>query len=430
MHKLAFFFCTLLIFFSGCKTQEKAYHASLSTVADEYVKLALSVGQYDPDFIDAYYGPEKWQPKKAPKKSLPYEEFKWHANSLINQLKEIDDANFNQLEVLRYEFLNKQLHALQTKMAMMAGKQLPFDVESLALYDAVAPTYPPAHYDSLLALLDAELPGDDALDERYLAYSKQFIIPTEQLDTIFKAAIYEARKRVSDKMDLPEGESFVVEYVTDKPWSGYNWYQGNAHSLIQVNTDLPIYIERAIDLACHEGYPGHHVYNTMLEEHLVKEQQWNEFQVYPLFSPQSFIAEGTANFGVEMAFPIDDRIKFEKEVLFPLAGLDPELTDQYYAIQGIRAQLKFAEIETARDYLNRAITAEEAIAQLSNYLQFSSERAQQRLSFYDKYRSYVINYSLGQEVVKQFVDESTSTPEERWELFIELLSTPRTASGI
>ena len=37
-----------------------------------------------------------------------------------------------------------------------------------------------------------------------------------------------------------------------------------------MNTDLPIYIDRAIDLACHEGYPGHHVYNVLLEKNLVR----------------------------------------------------------------------------------------------------------------------------------------------------------------
>ena len=98
-------------------------------------------------------------------------------------------------------------------------------------------------------------------------------------------------------------ESFTVEYVTNKPWSGYNWYQGKYRSVIQVNTDLPIYIDRAIDLACHEGYPGHHVYNALLEQHLVRERGWVEFSVYALFSPQSLIAEGTANYGIEVAFP-------------------------------------------------------------------------------------------------------------------------------
>ena len=120
---------------------------------------------------------------------------------------------------------------------------------------------------------------------------------------MFKAAIDGCRSRTLQHIQLPPGESFTVEYVTGKSWSGYNWYQGNYRSLIQVNTDLPIYIDRAIDLACHEGYPGHHVYNVLLEKNLVRDRGWVEFSVYPLFSPQSLIAEGTANFGIEVAFP-------------------------------------------------------------------------------------------------------------------------------
>ena len=91
--------------------------------------------------------------------------------------------------------------------------------------------------------------------------------------------------------------------MTDKPWSGYNWYKGRHRSVIQVNTDLPIYVDRAVDLACHEGYPGHHVYNVLLEKNLLRDRGWVEFSVYPLFSPQSLIAEGTANYGIDVAFP-------------------------------------------------------------------------------------------------------------------------------
>ena len=137
-------------------------------------------------------------------------------------------------------------------------------------------------------------------------------------------------------ISLPAGEQFTVEYVTNKSWSGYNWYQGGFRSLIQVNTDLPIYIDRAVDLACHEGYPGHHVYNALLEKHLVKDRGWIEFTVYPLFSPQSLIAEGTANFGIEVAFPGHERIEFERTVLFPAAGLDPARAAEYYEVQGAR----------------------------------------------------------------------------------------------
>ena len=177
-------------------------------------------------------------------------------------------------------------------------------------------------------------------------------------------------------MTLPADEQFTVEYVTNKSWSGYNWYQGDFRSLIQVNTDLPIYIDRAIDLACHEGYPGHHVYNALLEKHLVKDRGWVEFTVYPLFSPQSLIAEGTANFGIEVAFPGQGARRVRAgHRCFPLAGLDPARAAEYYEVQALVDQLSYAGNEAARRYLNGEIDAAQAAAWLERYALMPHDRA-------------------------------------------------------
>jgi len=137
-----------------------------------------------------------------------------------------------------------------------------------------------------------------------------------------RTAIAEARKRTLTHYKLPAKESFSLEYVTDKPWSGYNWYKGNYTSVVQINTDTKIFIDRAIDVGSHESYPGHHVYNTLLEQKLYHDRGYVEVSLYPLFSPQSLIAEGSANYGIEVAFPGDEKVKFAKNVLLPLAGLD------------------------------------------------------------------------------------------------------------
>jgi len=202
-------------------------------------------------------------------------------------------------------------------------------------------------------------------------------------------------------VQLPDNESFTVEYVTNKPWSGYNWYQGNYRSLIQVNTDLPIYIDRAIDLACHEGYPGHHVYNALLEKHLVRDRGWVEFTVYPLFSPQSLIAEGTANYGIEVAFPGNEREAFEHDVLYPEGGLDPAQAPAYARVQTLVDRLAYAGNEAARKYLNGAFDRKQATAWMAQYAMMPPVRAEQRTRFFDTYRSYVINYNLGKDLVKQ-----------------------------
>ena len=50
---------------------------------------------------------------------------------------------------------------------------------------------------------------------------------------------------------------------------------------------------------------------------------WVEISLYPLFSPQSLIAEGSANYGIDMAFPAAERVGFERDSLFPLARTRP-----------------------------------------------------------------------------------------------------------
>jgi hypothetical protein len=322
---------------------------------------------------------------------------------------------------------------MSARVRMLKGERLSFDEESKALYDAVAPAYPDTHFQQVLDRLESRFPGSGPLVTRYDNWRRAFVIPRDKLDTVFKAAIAACRERTRAHVTLPPGEQFTVEYVTNKSWSGYNWYQGNFKSLIQVNTDLPIYIDRAIDLACHEGYPGHHVYNALLEQHLVKERGWIEFTVYPLFSPQSLIAEGTANFGIEVAFPGRERAAYEQGTLFPLAGLDAARAPEYYEVMALVDQLSYAGNEAARKYLNKQIDAAGATAWLERYALQPRERAAQRVRFFDQYRSYVINYNHGKDLVRKFIESRGGTPENparRWQEFEKLLSSPRLPSGL
>src|SRR5690606_35274515 len=243
-------------------------------------------------------------------------------------------------------------------------------------------------------------------------------------EAVFNAALAECRTRTLMHIALPVQESFRIEYVTDKPWSGYNWYQGNAHSLIQVNTDLPIFLDRAVELGCHEGYPGHHTYNALLESELVDKRGWREFSVYPLFTPQSLIAEGSANYGVELAFPGDERLAFERDVLAPLAGIDTARLSDYAALREKLRALDYAGNEAARAYLDGDMSREDAVNWLVKYLLYSPERAAQRVKFFDTYRSYVINYNLGRDLVGHYVERDAATPDERWQAFAALLGSP------
>ena len=418
----------------------------LNAIGEKYARLVLALGQHDPDYVDAFYGPAEWK-TQAEKEKKSLDEIGAEATELIKtiggQAPHSDAATTNDLRQLRREYLQKQTSALAARVRMLKGEKLEFDDESRALYDAVAPTFwqsgpdPDSHFDRIIAQLDKKIPGPSrtggtALWQRYEEWRKPFIIPKDKLDAVFQAAIKECRARTLAHIALPPNENFTVEYVTNRPWGGYNWYKGNYHSVIQVNTDLPSYIDRAVDLAAHEGYPGHHVYNSLLEKNLVRDRGWMEFSVYALFSPQSLIAEGTANFGREVAFPNKaERMKFEKEVLFPAAGIDASRADEYYAVQDLFKELDYAVDEAARRLIDGEIDEGVATAWLQKYAVMEPPRAEKRVKFIERYRSYVINYNLGEDMVRQYIEKrSGADPEKRWREFAKLLSSPRLPSGL
>jgi hypothetical protein len=410
-----------------------AQRQSIDGIAEQYVRLVLALGVHDADYVDAYYGPPAW--RTAIEESRPsIRSISTQAEVIARQLALISVPSGEDDPIhLRHAYLTRQIGALRARADMRSGRKMTFDEESKALYDAVAPVNAEGEFEAVLQQLAAHLPGTGPLRERFESFRQRFVIPRDRLEATFRAAIDGCRERTLRHIALPQDESFSVEYVTNQTWSAYNWYQGSYRSVIQVNTDLPIPVDGAVDLACHEGYPGHHVYNVLLERNLVRGRKWVEFSVYPLFSPQSLIAEGTANFGIEVTFPRADRLQFEREVVFPAAGLDPSTAEEYYALLALTDRLSYSGNEAARRYLDGTLSTTEAVEWLERYALMSRSRAEQRMRFIDQYRSYVINYNLGKDMVGDYIRRrvgGTSDVERTWREFERLLSSPRLPSGL
>ncbi|HEY7162246.1 MAG TPA: hypothetical protein VH815_13350 [Acidobacteriota bacterium] len=152
-----------------------------------------------------------------------------------------------------------------------------------------------------------------------------------------------------------------------------------------------------------------------------------------MFSPISLIAEGSANYGIHVAFPGDERMKYEKEVLFPLAGLNPERADTFYKVQELVGKLDHAGNIAARKYLDGEINADQAATILQKYALMLPDLAKRRVKFFDQYRAYSINYNLGQDLVRKYIESRGGTddqPDKRWREFEELLSFPRLPSEL
>jgi hypothetical protein len=402
---------------------------NLDILAAQYLFLELSKGLHDGAHVDAYFGPEEIR-ANAESAALPLAEIESRASTMATRLLNWPVEPSDAMQSARISNLVQRLGALDTRIALNKGETLSFDEESRRLFGATAPDYDAAHFEAILADIDTLLEGEGDLSARVNRFRDQFVIPQSKLAAVFDAALAECRRRTLLYIDLPVNESFELEYVNDKPWSGYNWYQGNSQSLIQINTDLPIFISRAVDLGCHEGYPGHHTFNALIERNLVEDRGWAEFSLYPLFSPQSLIAEGSGNYGVDLAFPGSERVEFEREVLFPLAGLDPTEADRYYELLELLSRLGYSGNEAARDYLNGAIDREQAVQWLVDYSLSSPERARQRIDFFDTYRSYVINYNLGKDMVREYIEHDTEDHAARWQKFEQLLSSPMSPADL
>jgi len=417
----------LLLLVAACAPKPAPQTAApadpLDAIARQYVMLSLEIGTHEDGYIDAYYGPAEWKTAaEATPRALPA--LAQAVDGLDATLATVDVSGREPLVQRRATFLRAQLNAARTRLRMLRGEKLSFREESLGLFGATPDIRPLESYDPVLAEIETLLPGPGTLAERVDAFQERFVIPADRLKPVFDRAIAECRARTAAHIPLPEGESFRMEFVTGKPWSGYNYYQGNLASLIQINTDLPIRISRAVDLGCHEGYPGHHALNYLLEQRLMRARGWMEYSVYPLYSPQSLIAEGSANYGIDLAFPDDEKLAFEMRELYPLAGLATIDAARLARLQTALTGLRGARFTIAQMYLDGQIDRAQAIALTQKYQLMSEARAKQSIGFTDTYRSYVINYGLGQDMVQAFVEAAGPSPKARWAAMERVISEP------
>lgn len=410
------------------KTSQPA--ADLDAIARDYLLLQLTIGEKEEGYIDAYYGPAVIQEQaRADEASNDLAKLAERATALRERIAAAKPAA-GSLEARRAKFLDAQLVAAQTRLRMLQGENLPFVDEAEGLFGVRPETPDLASFDPLIARIDALVPGEGPLWQRIDAFDNKFDIPADKLKAVMDAAIAECRKRTLAHYTLPEGERFDLALVTDKPWGGYNYYQGGYHSKIEINTDLPVRLDRAIDLGCHEGYPGHHVFNALMEQELVEKRGWIEYTVYPLYSPQSLIAEGSANYGIELAFPGDDALAFDRAVLAPIAGLPAADIARYLELTELLGQLRPAGYTIAAQLLAGEIDDDEGKALIQRYQLSSPERAAQSLRFTRAYRSYIINYGLGKDMVQHAVEAAGATPAARWARMKAILSEPTLPSDL
>lgn len=393
---------------------------TLDALADKYVVLAVELGEHDADSLDFYVGSNsaidnlKHQPETLDG---------LHRNALalrdqVNHLPENSSA-----DTARKAFLIGQLDAVVLRTEQLMGKNRSFDEESRTFFGVIAPEDTDVAQRKRLREQIAALLGKAANPaEVYTRYDSQFVVPAGRIPAVMNAALEQCRALTLQHMALPAGEHVEVEYVFHKPWSGFSRYLGAAHSLIQVNMDYPLTVDRILDLACHEGYPGHHVFNSLRDLSLVDGLHRDEFRVQLTFSPQSYVSEAAASYAPNLLLSDAERLHIERDLLFPLAGLKRSDAERYLRVQKLVAGLHTAEPSIAREYLDDRLEFVRAADALER--ETLMQHAETALLYLNEYRTYMLSYTVGSDSVRSLVESGHPSDTERWQRYRSLMANP------
>ncbi|MGV9103179.1 MAG: hypothetical protein ACOC3C_03575, partial [Candidatus Thorarchaeota archaeon] len=101
------------------------------------------------------------------------------------------------------------------------------------------------------------------------------------------------REKVFSEMGEDVTDNGVIyRPVQDKPWSGYNYYQGDFKSINAFNTDRSFNKHNLLGVVYHEY--EHHV-SGLWREKAFREKGWTELSIVPLHTGRCVISEGTAD---------------------------------------------------------------------------------------------------------------------------------------
>ena len=75
-------------------------------------------------------------------------------------------------------------------------------------------------------------------------------------------------------------------------------------------------------------------------------------------------------------------------------------------------------------YLNGEIDRDRAIELTQRYQLMSRERAERTVAFSEQYRSYLINYATGEDLVRAYIERAGPSADARWRAYESILNQP------
>jgi hypothetical protein len=388
----------------------------------EYVRLGLRFDRLESGFVDAYTGDPRIRAEVEAEPAPTPQALRNRARELLGELPAAG------LPADRADFLRGQLTGLECSARTMSGEPVAF-LDEVASYFQVGLTLgDPAAYAAAHADLDALLPGSGTLAERYAAHRRREECPPDRLAEAVHALSSALRDRVRGEYGLPEVETVRYEVVTDQPWSGFNYYEGDYRSRVAINADLPHRLGQLPHLVAHEAYPGHHTEHCRKEQGLVERASRLEHTVFLVNTPECLMAEGLADLGVQASIGAGWG-PWAAEVLGDLGlHLDGELAER---IAAAAAPLNRVRQDAAVLLHDRGADADEVVAYLQRWSLVSADRARQQLRFltHPLWRAYITTYVEGFDLLSTWL---SARPEGQSvaDRFVRLLDEPLTPAAV
>jgi hypothetical protein len=388
----------------------------------EYVRLGLRFDRLESGFVDAYTGDPRIRTAVEDEPAPTPVGLRDRARALLGELDAVG------LPAQRVDFLRGQLTGLEVSARKMSGEPVGYLEEVTGYFQVDVALGDPAVYAAAHAELEVLLPGSGPLAERYAAHRRREECPPERLEAAVHAVSSALRDQVRGRYGLPEEETVRYEVVTDKPWSGFNYYEGGYRSRVAINADLPHRLSQIPHLVAHESYPGHHTEHCRKERGLVERAARVEHTVFLVNTPECLMAEGLADLGVEASVG-EGWGAWTEEILGDLGlRFDGHLAER---IAAAAAPLNRVRQDAAVLLHDRGADADDVVAYLQRWSLVSAERADQQLRFltHPLWRAYISTYVEGFDLLARWL---SGRPDDQpvADRFVRLLDEPLTPRAV
>lgn len=362
----------------------------------EYLLLGLRFDRIESGYVDAFTGDPALQ-RRVENEPMP------DPAALSHQAEKLLAALPGGLETARADYLRAHLRALACAGRKFAGEQVGFVAEVRDYFDVQIVKGDTDRYRQAHARLDEALGGTGPLADRMAAHRRAEEIPPERLEAAIHAFSSALRDRVRAHFPLPETETITYEVVTDKPWSGFNYYRGDYRSTVAVNADLKQLMSNLPRLVAHESYPGHHTEHCRKEAGLVARMGHAEQTIFLVNTPQCLMAEGLADLALYAA--VGPGWGGWAAEIYADLGLRFD-GDRAEAVSEAAAALADVRQDAALMLHDEHRDVDEVADYLRRWLLVTDDRARQTLRFLSSplWRAYTSTYVEGYRLLRGWLD--------------------------